>query len=310
MVIVRVMGGLGNQMQQYALYTKLKTLGRQAKLDLSWFTDPDAQSGILAPRELELKRFVHLPMVVCTQQDKEHITGGSGALGKLRRKLRLSGLYEEKEMYDPEVLQRDNAYLTGYWACTAYYADILEQLKTLFAFPAAGGTEVQEKNEHVLEQMRSGNEISAAIHLRRGDYLDKENAGLLGGICTPAYYEGAVRLLEERFSGAQRPLHFYVFSDDSQFAAGCRFGTKGEKITLCDWNKGADNMLDMELMANAQCIIAANSTFSFWGGRLNLREDAVRIRPLRHRNNQIPDPAVMHRLWKGWELVDRDGTEV
>ena len=30
MIIVRVMGGLGNQMQQYALYRKLEMLGRYA----------------------------------------------------------------------------------------------------------------------------------------------------------------------------------------------------------------------------------------------------------------------------------------
>ena len=41
MIIVEVMGGLGNQMQQYALYRKLESLGKDARLDVSWFLDKD-----------------------------------------------------------------------------------------------------------------------------------------------------------------------------------------------------------------------------------------------------------------------------
>ena len=37
MVIVRAMGGLGNQLQQYALYRKLEHMGKDARLDTSWF---------------------------------------------------------------------------------------------------------------------------------------------------------------------------------------------------------------------------------------------------------------------------------
>ena len=50
MIIVRVMGGLGNQMQQYALYRKLEMLGRDAGLDFSWF-DREIQEKMQAPRE-------------------------------------------------------------------------------------------------------------------------------------------------------------------------------------------------------------------------------------------------------------------
>jgi len=81
-------------------------------------------------------------------------------------------------------------------------------------------------------------------------------------------------------------------------------------MTVCDWNKDDESLLDMDLMSHCQWNIAANSTFSFWGGRLNPRADAVRIRPLRHRNNQIPEAAVMKELWEGWTLIDLDGKVV
>ena len=48
MIIVEVMGGLGNQMQQYALYRKLESLGKDARLDVSWFLDKELQRCLQA----------------------------------------------------------------------------------------------------------------------------------------------------------------------------------------------------------------------------------------------------------------------
>ena len=54
MVIIQVAGGLGNQLQQYALYQKFINLGKEARLDISWFTDTRKQERVLASRALEL----------------------------------------------------------------------------------------------------------------------------------------------------------------------------------------------------------------------------------------------------------------
>ena len=42
MVIVKMSGGLGNQMFQYALYRKMQQAGKDVKLDLSAFQDKNA----------------------------------------------------------------------------------------------------------------------------------------------------------------------------------------------------------------------------------------------------------------------------
>ena len=60
MIIIKVMGGLGNQMQQYALYEKFRSLGKEAKLDISWFEDAAQQEKVLAKRGLELRQFENL----------------------------------------------------------------------------------------------------------------------------------------------------------------------------------------------------------------------------------------------------------
>lgn len=77
MIIVHVAGGLGNQLQQYALYRKLKSMGAYVKLDISWYTDKENQKDAYAKRELELDYFEGLSYDVCTSREKKQVTGTS-----------------------------------------------------------------------------------------------------------------------------------------------------------------------------------------------------------------------------------------
>ncbi|MFQ7124369.1 MAG: hypothetical protein ACLRPR_04495 [Eisenbergiella sp.] len=107
MIIIEVMGGLGNQMQQYALYQKMKSLGKEAKLDVSWFFDENRQKSVLAARSLELEWFDHLPMECCTEQEKRALLGKGGFFGKVKKKL-LPGTdrhFQETGMYHPEIFE-------------------------------------------------------------------------------------------------------------------------------------------------------------------------------------------------------------
>ena len=161
------------------------------------------------------------------------------------------------------------------------------------AHDAAGGQQGGEKPP-----------VSCSIHFRRGDYLDPANS-FLTGICTEAYYEGAVRYLKEQFPG--RRFHYWLFSDDPDFARSRHFGDGDEENTVVDWNTGKSSLLDMQLMSRCSVNICANSTFSFWGARLNPREDAVRIRPSTHRTTQVESPELMHVYWKNWILINAMG---
>lgn len=303
-MIIQVAGGLGNQMQQYAMWRKLLHLGRNAKLDLSWFRDPEAQKNVLAKRELELLWFPDLPVIECTPEEKKSLTGGSGLTGKIMRKLNRSKVYEETKMFHPEFLELRKGYLVGYFACEKYYADILEELRNLFRFPDSPDAALQEKNEQLIRKMENSRECSVSIHLRRGDYLDAANAGLLGGICTPEYYAGAVKYAQELSGGRN---HYYIFSDDPDYARSLHFGNPDDENTVVDWNTGKNAMSDIRLMSHCRVNICANSTFSFWGARLNSHTDKVMIRPSVHKNTQVFIPEEMHELWGKWILVDKSG---
>lgn len=297
MVIIQVAGGLGNQLQQYALYRKFLSLGKEAKLDLSWFDNKTVgENGITTNRKLELDWLEGISYTACTQQEKQAFLGDEGMGGKLRRRLLPFTVkrFCESSLYHPEIFELDDCYISGYFACEKYYADILQKLREEIRFPKRSNP----RNEALAQEMAKCPSVS--VHLRRGDYKNPENAAMFGNICTPAYYQGAINYMKEQVKDAR----FYLFSDDIEYA---RENFAGEEFAMVDINRGADSFFDMWLMSKCRHNICANSTFSFWGARLNENADKIMLRPTIHKNSQRFVKEEMEELWKGWRFVDPEG---
>ncbi|PWT26264.1 alpha-1,2-fucosyltransferase [Butyrivibrio fibrisolvens] len=303
MIIVRVAGGLGNQMQQYAMYRKLKSLGKNVKLDLSWF-DADNQKGLAAPRQCELKLFKNLPMDICLVDERDKYIKRNVLVKALNKLVpATSKIFEESRMYHPEVLDFEDKYLKGFFLCNKYYADIMPDLQNDFVFPTHSDDRMQKRNEALMEEMMSinGGE-SVSIHLRRGDYItQKANLDLFGNIATDEYYDAAVSYVLDKSPDA----HFYIFSNDPEYAMN-KYPDR-DRYTIVTGNDGPDSLLDMQLMSKCKYNICANSTFSFWGARLNTRKDKVMIRTYKMRNNQEVQTEPMHDYWQNWVLIDENG---
>ena len=305
MIIIRAMGGLGNQLQQYALYKKLESIGRDVRIDISWFRNADTQSKVLEKRDLELD---YLEGVSYRTAEPDEIRSVLGRLweeqeslfSKVRRKLLpvLAPCFLENSMYHEEVFRFTDKYLVGYWACEKYYADILGKLRSEICFPTSDNIEIRNKNEAVMHRMAETESVS--IHIRRGDYLEGANSALYGDICTDAYYEAAIAHLRGKFPSAK----FFFFSDDIPYV---REHYQSDDYEMIDWNHGKDSFYDMMLMSRCKHNICANSTFSFWGARLNLYSSKIMVRPLIHRNNQVCVPGQMKELWKDWILITPQG---
>lgn len=296
MIIIQLSGGLGNQLQQYALYRKLVRMGKEARLDLSWFEEQDKKSKNLTPRALELKRFDRLIYEACTSEEKAELIGSAGLSGRLRRKFfpRSVKWFREYKMYHPEIYDFENMYLSGYFACEKYYRDILYDLREKIQFPQPQNP----LNREMESEMSRCHSVS--IHIRRGDYLGEANKAMFGGICTQEYYQSAVCYIRKKFPDA----HFYVFSDDIEYV---KENYKGEIYTIIDWNRGEDSFYDMKLMSCCKDNICANSTFSFWGARLNSNKSKIMVRPTVHKNTQTFDEGIMYDLWQGWTFIDNRG---
>lgn len=252
MNIIRIDGGLGNQMFQYALALKMESMGREVKLDITKYAEHHCHN------DFELDRVFHLKCNPATEKEvrslgyrkENHWT----ELLK-RTPLRKKTIYtNEGTAFDSQVLSLDGFYIEGFWQCERYFADIREKILDTYRFPAF---ESGAQREYA-EQIRSGGAVS--VHIRRGDYL---NYPKYQGICTLDYYKKAMAyfrgLLGER-------VRFYIFTDDIPWAEenfampDCR---------LVRGNIGADSFRDMQLMSLCEHHIVANSSFSWWGAWLS-----------------------------------------
>jgi hypothetical protein len=295
MIIIHVMGGLGNQLYQYALYEKFKTLGKEVKLDLYAYKTATGEDREW--RSLELDLLDGIEYETCTSRERTLFLDNSmKPLDRIRRKIfgRKSRQVTEKGDYMPEIFDMEDVYLYGFWGCERYYTDIIPLLQDKIRFHKSDN----EKNEMTIKRVR--NENSVSIHVRRQDYLTVADGKRYMGICTEEYYREAINYIRQRVENPK----FYIFSDDLEYA---KTHFNAENMQVVDWNSGAESLYDMEIMSCCKHNICANSTFSMWGARLNKNKDKIMIRPLKHDNYDNADARTVHRNWQGWLLMDSNG---
>lgn len=293
MIIIRMSGGLGNQMFQYALYRKLRLLGREVSFDDK--SQYDAETFKNSAQKRRPKRLDVFGITYETAEPDEltRLTDSSmNPADRIRRKLTGRKSLEKCDrdfMFDPSFLEETEGYFCGGFQSPKYFAGAEEEIRKAFTFPEGllvpkEGAGRQEKKmleqtasyaERIEEANREG-ELrgisrggSASIHLRFGDYVDKGD--IYGGICTDAYYNTAISELKKLDPG----MTFFVFSNDEEKAGEwIRYQAersenlgRGRFVLV----KGSDEdhgYLDLYLMTLCRNHIIANSSFSWWGAWL------------------------------------------
>lgn len=277
MNIIRMSGGLGNQMFQYALYLKLRSMGKEVKFDdINEYRGERVRPIMLAVFGVEYPR--------ASWDEIVSFTDGSMEWKKrIRRRLfgRRAIMYEESGYYDPKVLEFDSMYLRGAFQSEKYFADIKEEVRSTYQFPELEEmhlpSKLYESTKESLEQIM-GTE-SVGLHMYRGD--SRNNEELYDGICTEQYYEGAVRYIQDRYPDAV----FYIFSNEPKWVKGWVISLMKNQIKeemsreeirnlqkrfiLMDENSEQTGYLDMLLMSRCKHNIISNSSFSWWAAWLN-----------------------------------------
>ena len=276
MILLRLSGGLGNQMFEYALYVALKARGKTVKID-------DVSDYMAADRRSVQLDIFDAPYERASREEIIRYTDASMAFrDRVRRKLtgRKSLAYRETEMaYDPSVFRRDPVYLEGYFQSERYFADVKDEVRRRFRFrfDQQEGQALPEYCQSHLEQIRSGQ--SVAVHVRRGDYLDPKHGGIYEGICTREYYEEAMGRIRERWPDAR----FFLFSNDPDWI---RRNLGGEGRILVEGGSEETGYLDLYLMSRCRHNIIANSSFSWWGAWLIENPQKMVIAPSRWMNGR------------------------
>jgi len=272
MLIVKLKGGLGNQLFQYAFGRALSMQANQALvLDISHFGK--TRQGE-TPRAFCLHHYgiaarVGLPWWAQKawrlRKGRMMKTFGELGLGKIREVRETSFRYEKIDAPAGRGLWS----YEGYWQAPRYFEQARPfLLKELVPVRAAQGM-----NEEVLNQIRQSNAVS--VHIRRGDYVSDAAISAFHGICGLNYYRDAMQGIGEQI---QDPV-FYVFSDDIAWAKSHIQSI--HPMVFVDHNDDETAFEDLRLMSECRHHIIANSSFSWWAAWLNPRAEKKVIAPRR-----------------------------
>ncbi|MEZ4902597.1 MAG: alpha-1,2-fucosyltransferase [Spirosomataceae bacterium] len=252
MIIVRLRGGLGNQLFQYALGRHLALLNQtELKLDISLLTTPYTWTR----RQYQLDAFV-IKATVATRQEIAALKGKYEVLSRLLRFLSPQYYREPCFEFDDKVLSlRGSFYLDGYWQSEKYFEAIASLLRTDLR------PEVALSANRAAAFGENKNTIAVSIHLRCVaiiSFCSKANRYLQP--CSMDYYENAIGYMAKEI---ENPT-FFVFSDDISWVR------ENLKVPFqVHFIEGYTPQEDLWMMAACRHHIIANSTFSWWGAWLN-----------------------------------------
>jgi len=267
MIIVRMIGGLGNQMFQYAMARSLADHhNANLKLDLSDFEhytlrryelqDFNVRAEIAGREDLDSLK-VRLRSYTLWQRMKRRILPDSPMVFR-----------ERSFAYNKEVHRiRPPVYLDGYWQSERYFASNIAVIRKDFTL----NVPLDPSNTEMMAFIGSVNAVS--LHVRRGDYIEDPNTNRFHGVCPIGYYNDAVTYISCRVG----QIHLFVFSDDYEWAShNLIFDHPTTFVTL---NSNTRGIFDMMLMRQCKHHVVANSSFSWWGAWLNPSESKIVVAP-------------------------------
>jgi hypothetical protein len=256
-VIVRIKGGLGNQLYGYAAARRL-SLVNDTELVI------DSVSGF--ERDYQYKRKYTLARfaIPCRIANKDEcffpFERTRRAIAKLLAKRKP---FEHRSYIEQEFSDLDNRLINlkiinpettidGLWQSEAYFKDIADTIRSdLRIQPSVNKMNIDAKNWILAHN-------TVAIHMRWfGNQNSSANVPL-------AYYHNAIKLVNERVNNPR----FVIFSDNPK-AAVKSLNLDREKFLTVEWNvQDGGEVDDLWLMTLCHHCVIANSTFSWWGAWL------------------------------------------
>ncbi len=281
MIIVKLIGGLGNQMFQYA-YAKNVAIknGLEVKLDTLAYTKKD----YLALQDDTKRNFIldkfATTLPLATESEVRTLNPlWRKVVRKVSNKIRRINNYQYRSK---ETKPRDGSYLSGFWQNENYFIENAEairgdlRLKHPFA-PAAA---------LVYEQIGTRNN-SVSLHIRRGDYVTNAAASKFFGSLSTEYYKQALEYVAQKIG---TDFTVFIFSDDIEWVrqTSSQFVPQSaDTVYVSDRNRITDHE-ELALMSACKHHVIANSSFSWWGAWLNPSQNKIVVAP----KQWLTDPSI------------------
>jgi len=266
MVIVKLQGGLGNQLFQYSaglsLSMRLKT---QLKVDVGFFENQSL-------RYFELGKIFD-PQIASKKEVEAFYK--KGLFANLESIIQPKHVFEERGPgFDKRFLKLDgNIFLIGYFQDLRYFEDIANMVKADLDFKPKLNSEAKRALQMISEPE------SVSVHIRRGDYVTNPVAKSVLGTLPISFYKNAFDLMHTKLKNPK----FFLFTDDVDWVSTNSM-YRSQIIKIIDFKNRSD-LMDLWLMTKCKHNIIANSSFSWWGAWLNSNESKIVIAPKRWYKN-------------------------
>ncbi|MEM6883625.1 MAG: alpha-1,2-fucosyltransferase [Verrucomicrobiota bacterium] len=299
MIISHLMGGLGNQMFEYAAGLAIAHKHRTIlKLDTSFYHQHEVDDRHYSLNCLNINE------LFATSNEVWKFNGGITRMEKIARyACKAAGLhqwanqltptgsahYQPTWEYYPEFEEiTDNSWLHGNYQSEKFFRSISGILRHHFTFRYPATERVLAMQESIKQAP------SVAIHFRRGDYVTNENFARGIGVLDFGYYNNAIRKLKSLLPAETR---YYLFSDNIQdIKREYTPDVPHEFVDIFDEHNYYDKI---RLMSSCDHNIIANSTFSWWAAWLNSNPKKIVIAPLQwYADNHHSSEDLIPQSWE------------
>ena len=294
MIIVKLKGGLGNQMFQYAVARGISNTEKEVLLDTSFFSYNKKSTGILTARKYELSIFPNLKASE-TNSLYSYALGNGGLQRRVLRKMLFPSInyiiQKENELINFNNTPKNRVLLLdGFFQSEKYFKHIRKELINEFSFEYEKG-----ENDKYIDLINSRTN-SVSVHVRRGDYI-KPAVNIYHGVLPLSYYDIAIRKIELE---VEEP-HYFIFSDDIEWCK-IHFRKDQSKITFVERISMDDSWKDLYLMTLCRHHIVANSSYSWWGAWLSDKR-GFKYAPSKWFNPDVATFDIHDFVPESWEII-------
>lgn len=285
-MIIRISGGIGNQMFQYAFKREMDKLTDEYNyIDLRFYERGKIHNGYELEKVFSIKENYFYQGKIKAPSSKNVLLYKT--LYKLRKRIYITKRYimEVLITFYPEFkkLTGNYFYVDGYWQSEDYFREVSDEIRKCFTFPQFE----EEKNIALYDVIKNNNCV--ALHVRRGDFLSAAKFVCLG---KTDYYKKAIEYMRDNTIDP----FFVVLSDDITW---CKANLDlGENVVYVTWNTGEKSYRDMQIMSLCNHNIIANSSFSWWGAWLNNNHQKIVVAPYKFYYGEERDES--HLLPQNW----------
>lgn len=264
MISVKLMGGMGNQMFQYAIARAMAIENNTSfSLDKFSFLLRRDLGSHMTYRNYDLDIFnicenFTQPPYEATFIQEPHFNYAEGV----------------KKEIASNISANRNVYLDGYWQSFKYFQPQAKQIAQDFTFknPISQSPQYAE----ILTRINGCNAVM--LNARRTDYLKNNFHGVMG----VPYFNTAKEIIKSRVSDP----HFFVFSDDVEW---CNKNLSDSNTTIVGHNfAGAKFDAYLQLMSSCKHFVIPNSTFAWWSAWLCNNIEKIVIAP----RSWFADPSI------------------